>query len=120
MISKELLSLVLCKEVCGIFEEDDWLEDNEMIYNNYVGGVEDCNMVDGYINLDTLGRLCKEYCNQLPLKRYQIYSGITAFGGSAELYSGAIKQVAENFEASTELGAIIKATNWIANERGLL
>jgi len=123
MISKELLSLVLDKNVVAIDvnETDSNIEENTLEYiyrdNDFVShGFSN----DEKLNLDTLGRECKEWCHikgffikiHYPLNRVDIAVSVaqdntTIFGE---------KEFIEN----TELEAIIKATEWVAKEKGLL
>ena len=112
LISKELLSLVLneeIKEINSVSKEDKF--ENILWYNDYEDG----------INIDTLGRLCKEWYYE------------NALGHSAWLCPKKDKTWEHNKFAlyvngheekyvygDTELEAIIKATKWIANKKGLL
>jgi len=108
MISKELLSLVLSKEVKEInaINKDEKFEDI-LWYNDYSDG----------LNLDTLGRLCKEWC----LKQdYEINSRFQHPMIAINLYMYGYEVKANSFIEKTELEAIMKATEWVAKERDLL
>ena len=121
MINKELLSLVLGDDEEVLFINKD-LIDNYLQFKSWSGKRKQ-------INLDTLGRLCKEWCFKysyqlLPLgmwyhndkqehcclqKHFSI--PISEAVGVADV---------DRFYGKTELEAIIKATEWVAKEKGLL
>jgi len=112
MIDKELLSLVL--EDKDIKEIDNNIKNNELSYLSHNYSYSEWK----YINLDTLGRLCKEWCydNGYRLQceyDYPIQSVIVF-----ERHTN--KETIEEWAGDTELEAIIKATEWVAKEKGLL
>lgn len=110
MISKELLSLILDRK-------DIKEVDSEFIpFDNEIAVVMQDEEILHY-NLDTLGRLCKEWCHK---HGYYISSMITKGGkGFAESDIFFCHQI-DSFEEDIELEAIIKATKWVAKEKGLL
>jgi len=120
MITKELLSLVANEEVKEI---------QERIYNNKLYYKTPCvgNKFDEkilYISLDTLGRRMKEWCRN---RHYIVVSALidNECGARAKIkYSfkgdAFLDVETEYFYANTEAEAIIKATEWVAKEKGLL
>jgi len=114
MISKELLSLVLGYEIADVKD----VIDNTLYFNNVNHG--------DYINLDTLGRLCKEFIYLQPLyddKTYQVATLLRSDGMYRCVIGSVLGRDLQNrtsFDGETELEAIIKATEWIAYEKGLL
>lgn len=117
IINKELLSLVLEKDICEIV----WIKHNK---NKLQYDVEE-DIDYTKLNLDTLGRLCKEWC----LKQEWIISsninGVDYKGdgvGFAYLQDFEYKHDRDKlrFKGETELEAIIKATEWVAREKGQL
>jgi len=109
-ISKELLSLIMGCKVKHI----TYAQDNELGYA--IKGNPFCRL-----NLDTLGRLCKEWCNT---KGYSLSSG-----KFEEYFCGAAKTNGSDCEfcdeplylkfhhSKSELEAIIKATEFVAKEK---
>lgn len=108
----ELLSLVL---EYPVIEISDCVEDNELTYK-LEEGIKYFQWQS--INLDTLGRLHKEWCIK---NNYILKSFISSEKGFCiiETLIGEDKIIDVKIE-DTELEAIIKATKWIANEKGLL
>jgi len=109
LISKELLSLVLgINNISGIYE----ITDNELNYATYADITQ--GMRDYDLNLDTLGRLCKEWC-------YDLNSIILTSGRYSydKFFASKDNQNCIGF-GETELEAIINATEYIANEKGLV
>ncbi len=112
MISKELLSLVSGMEVLSVNKQSHV---NRLHYTTLHKTVD--TLKSHYINLDTLGRLCKEWCwgdckeaiNSMPTKDGWFATSTTYYEMSLD-----------GFEANTELEAIIKATDWVAKEKGLI
>ena len=104
MISKELLSLVLGEEILTVFEQ-------ESKYYKFLH----IETHGEYINLslDTLGRLCKEWCRDnefiLTSATYRTF-GICYINNNND----------GKFKGKIELEAIIKATEWVAKKLGLL
>jgi len=115
MINTKLLSLVL--EVNGeINDKLTYIDDNVLYYHTYANIV--IGTRDYEINLDTLGRLCKEWCF------FQGYYLISGYDFENEIMTCFVnvkdELTTEEFEDKTELEAIIKATEWVAKEKGLL
>jgi len=112
MISEELLSLVLGYRVLKI----DNIEANEMTYT-----VKDYFDIDGQLdlNLDTLGRLCKEWISN---QSYMIWTYEHEDTVAINLRDNESKKVysSPSMSVFTELEAIIKATEFVALEKGLL
>ena len=66
-----------------------------------------------------LSNKCKEWANNLPSKRYQLYSGICPKSlnySVCSIFSGAIEQT-EEIIANSEVEAIIKACQWILDNK---
>jgi len=110
MIKVELLNLVLKKEIIEIRH----ILDNT-IHFKYMA--EDKKKYVGSENLDTLGRLCKEWCFKqdclLLSSKYDINDWVCYVDYDCEDTNKA-------YRGKTELEAIIKATEWVAKEKGLL
>ncbi len=107
MISKELLSLVLDEEVTAT-SFSYTAEENQMTYT-----IKNEKHSYNELNLDTLGRLMKEWCSA---QDYLLWSSVKNIG--VEKFHTFEKKV---FQVErTELEAIIKATEWVAREKGLL
>lgn len=113
LLNEELLSLVLGKEVqFGIL--------GGRVKRNYLSyQIKETYEVNVYhqINLDTLGRLCKEWA---VTQGYQIESGVNKDYMYATVYysdSYRVEAVSEVFKKDS---CIFEATNWIAKEKGLL
>jgi len=109
MISEELLSLVLGEKIQHVICHR---KDNHIVTS---GNNEKLNL----INLDTLGRLYKEWCGK---QGYVLFSDCY---GTLDIYlHGATypidKKITSKLWDITELKAIIKATEWVAKEKGLL
>lgn len=127
IINIELLSLVLDEEVNSFELEESHCRDSEELYIKAKGN--ECGYGETeysfQVNLDTLGRLCKEWCLT---KEWMICSNINGKDYSGEGIGFASLQDFEyeydcdklQFSANTELEAIIKATKWVAKEKGLL
>ena len=113
MISKELLSEVFGREVTD--------------FEHYDNNVYRCTAYfDGFrhrffINIYELAYKCKEWANNLPSKRYQLYSGICPKSlnySVCSIFSGAIEQT-EEIIANSELEAIFSACQWILDNKGI-
>ena len=98
MISKELLSLVLGYEVLKI----NYSQDNELGYVRQ--GNPFCTL-----NLDTLGRRCKEWC---ATHGYNVSSNLVA----SMLTSKGTRRIFDGEELET----ILEATNYVAKKKGQL
>jgi len=110
IISKELLSLVLGKNITEI----KYVELTNSIKCEY--GKEWRDFIT--VNLDTLGRLCKEWCW---IKHYNLISG--RYLPNDKFFCDGetdFKNKCITIYADTELEATILATEWIAKEKGLL
>ena len=128
MISKELLSLVLGQDIDSVFDTNT----NNNCISYMIGEI----WLD--LNLDTLGRLCKEWC--IKQKRHIMVKSFHNINYEATTSTEAVRIVrgedlsivwqcqVNNYyghelwmcSSKVELEVIIKATNWIANEKGLL
>ena len=110
LISKELLSLVLnYSDINNIYE----LGDNEVSITRYANIARGSREED--INIDTLGRLCKEWC----LKQgYHLIEYVNAVEIIQRTGCRNLHKIinTKDFKAST----VIKATKWVANKKGLL
>jgi len=106
-IKKKLLSLVMGDDVVKI--------ESDVIRNGLVVHFE---LAKEHLNLDTLGRLCKEWC----WKNYfiTIRSGIAENGGWSNLANDNSVSFVSMDIPLTEFEAIIKATEWVANKKGLM
>jgi hypothetical protein len=105
------------KKIVGIFKTSS----NEIGYhieNNYDG---DGKQIEWKLNLDTLGRLCKEWCFK---QGYFLQSGknndINWYAQTKECGDWNIHMFWESYIEPTEIEAIIKTTKWVAKEKGLL
>ena len=110
-MNKELLSLVL-----GVKFETYELKDNFINVNNLM--LHKYGNVYTPLNLDTLGRLYKEWC----LKQDYVLTSFVDHCGSGfcQVSSGVYGMKRQHDIGDTELEAIIKATEWVAKEKGLL
>jgi len=116
MISKELLSLVLNEEFTRPSEF-------KIVGNNikwYEMTIQNTPRYLRQINLDTLGRLCKEWCIK---QGYRIMSGYYTnsekYMIKAEVRKGIgleARIVYVSAKCNTEIEAIIKATEWAAKD----
>ena len=101
MITEELLSLVLREEVTDVF-------DRPLKERIYYEADESCS-----VSYDTLTRLCKEFIisgtNDI-LNTYNS-SSIQGWVVSSSIYN-------KQWTAETEFKAVLKATKFIAKERG--
>lgn len=73
------------------------------------------------INIYEIAHKCKEWANNLPSKRYQLYSGICPKSlnySVCSIFSGAIEQT-EEIIANSELEAIFSACQWILDNKGI-
>jgi len=120
IISKELLSLVLGDKVINIStSERDAIENGYgTMHSNciLVLSVSRCKM----LNLDTLSRLCKKWCNK---QNYVLESAIDKKAW-CNYYEGVDlsdeDKPLDYTLGDTEQEAIVKATEWVAKEKGLL
>ena len=119
MISKELLSLVLDEDLQVLAElnnasliiETDKDNNKLEVYLKFsFDETEDSLLKE--INLDTLGRLCKEWCLEQGFIMNVQTSDINCM-----IYIGATDT---DIQAKTEIEAIVEATEYIAKEKGLL
>lgn len=111
MISKKLLSLVLNKEITNYV-----IEGNELWYT--IPGV-----FIQIINLDTLGRLFKEWCETQDYNAFSYPKIVKSNVGCRLYYKGNDANYTDEdlfFMGDTELKAIIKAAEFVANEKGLI
>ena len=118
-ISKELLGLVLGEEL-DILQIDD----NEILCFSYTyNDRTDYLGENNYLNVDTLTRLMKEWCleqgytiSALPVKEEYIYwiSEVIRYTDEAEY------REFYDTENTTEHEAVLKATKWVAKEKGLI
>jgi len=110
MISKELLSLVLDETINSYEIEDSHCRNSRELYIKAKG--EECGYGETeysfQINLDTLGRLCKEWIYKNG-SNYSIRKDDSAV--SVHVYWQ--MQGSVEFVAYTELEAIIKATEYV-------
>ncbi len=112
MISKELLSLSLDIPLYAI--TDVVLNNNnEVLYSTYTLPTIKYKAV----NLDTLGRLCKDW---LKCKGYVVTITHHLDTVAVYLHAGVRRYSSESMSVYTELEAIIKATEWVANEKNML
>jgi len=120
MISKELLSLVLGIETPKRISID---ECNVNIHNGT------SKFISSSINLDTLGRLCKEWCiNQdcYSVSTFVHTKGKAKVKWTEQRYADKFNQVhnldfeSPYFYGNTEPEAIILVTEWVAKAKGLL
>ena len=105
IISKELLSLVLGEKVLQII----FSKENNHLPHNYIHVIKARKTT--MINLDTFGRLCKEYVNNV--SDYMVWS-TTNMAKLKDLNNG--KYIDKLFSGNTELEAIIKATKWVVED----
>jgi|LGOV01.1.fsa_nt_gb hypothetical protein len=107
LISKELLSEILKIKVV---ELDTFSND---LHFNYFLILDHFTKRNDILNLDTLGIFCKEWCKA---KKWSISSGWDIFSKRENIYIATVQNIdfkTNSFEASTELEAIIKATEWV-------
>ena len=112
IISKELLSLVLGDEYNERLVETISVNIEENILETHYDcgkGTPTCLGLE--INLDTFGRLCKEYVNNV--SDYMVWS-TTNMAKLKDLNNG--KYIDKLFSGNTELEAIIKATKWVVED----
>jgi len=111
-ISKELLSLILKYDV-----QKFTIRDNNIIPFQRNKLFKDAPNVRSPINLDSLGRLCKEWCFEqdylLSSSKYDIDDWVCYVDYDCEDTNKA-------YRGMTETEAIIKATEFAAKEQGLL
>ena len=107
LISKELLSLVLDKKITAIGDSKrNLLSYSDQLKNPSIN-------LNNVVNLDTLGRLFKEWISN---------QKISVASGKDKKYFCMYRNLNhdETINAESELEAIIKATEQIAKEKGLL
>ncbi len=121
LISKELLSLVL----------DEDIPDFRLEIDKGKNAIDSCIEISCWdnthkefeacydINLDTLNRLCKEWCIKQD-GMISIYCHQDTIAVSVSLDRGLTKYSSPSMSVYTELEAIIKATEWVAKEKRLL
>jgi len=105
ILIKELLSLVIDTKIGNCH-----IDNNEIVYYE---GNEDSPKDYIRINLDTLGRLCKEYCYKLG---YEVDTNITGWYRISKNTDN-IFNVVKDGEQMSELAAIIHSTKWIVNQK---
>ncbi len=111
MIPKELLSLILNDDITWISND---ISDNNLTYEENYNDVQ-----NRHINLDTLGRLCKEWCHEHNYNAFSCPKMVKASAGCQLYYrwnDGSISDEDLFFEADTELEAIIKAVEYILKD----
>jgi len=116
LISKELLSLVIGEKISYI----ELKPKIGKVQRLFISHKEENYEYEERLNLDTLGRLMKEWCHikgflvkiHYPLNRVDI--AVSVAQDNSTIFGE--KEFIEN----TELEAIIKATEWVAKEKGLL
>lgn len=112
-LTPELLSDVLGEKVYDIKEDNDtnivWYE------GEGIQPLSDKPMPDWKkLNLDTLCRLCKEWCMK---QGYQIMSG-TRITIVLYSYDISLDNIAKKFiHEDTELEAVLKATEWVRSHK---
>ena len=109
LISKELLSLILDSDINSIQyirHDEKYIEKNCIQFQHY-GETES-------LNKDTLGRLCKEWCND---NKYAIRTEMHYKNSNKiaimKFYDTGKWVEPFNTAFETELEAIIKATEWV-------
>ena len=112
-IRKKLLSLVMGDDVVKI--------ESDVIRNGLVVHFE---LAKEHLNLDTLGRLCKEWCWKQGYS-LQITWMLDDGFRYMEIAIWDKETMLQKYEVpanpkDTELDAIIKATEWVAKEKGLI
>lgn len=112
LITKELLSIVLDIPIGAITELKPYTE-NDIVYTTYTLPTIKYKI----LNLDTLGRLCKEWLYSKDI--HFSYQTIQEREESPHNHFVEL-QKKYGFHGITELEAIIKATEWVAREKGLL
>lgn len=120
LISKKLLSLVLGEDVQAIDTES--FNEHGCTIGESARIIIIIDDSDRILNLDTLGRLCKEY---MSLQGFQIDIKVTECNGNyfvdlTDWRDGDPKYIVKLFKSVTELEAIILATTWVAEQKGLL
>jgi len=117
-LTPELLELVLNEEIYeSIMLTNAWgATDNHLTY--WVARIEPNNLIEHHINLDTLTRLMKEWMKNeecmLSIYYHMDTVAITIHINGARVYSS------NSITNYTEFKAVLKATSWIAKEKGLL
>jgi len=120
MISKELLSLIVGYKVTYI-EIKPKISNKQRIFYCFLD--EDDIECEEFFCIEMLGRLCKEWCDK---KGYSLSSTCTGrvlvsrYWYNKRKRGVSKKQDKELFKADTEVEAIIKATEWVAREKGLI
>jgi len=107
MISKELLSEILDLDVLAICGEQGgelkyWFDES---CGNQISR-------ESKINVDTLARLCKEWCYDIGVANLTSWIGDNT--KHAMFYDGFDEH---SFEADTEAEAIFKATQWVKDNK---
>lgn len=137
LLGKKLLSLVLGETVitgeysatthnCGESFNSICTAIIETVGNELSYTVLNNGYHEKYLNLDTLGRLCKEWCwdNDIELKMSRNANGFKAV--LEHRFNMDFENKLENYNENvccmvkTELEAIIKATEFVAKEKGLI
>ena len=117
IISKELLGLVFGEKIENFIET---INDGFIAFYTADEYYKDFGESEiSVLNKDTLGRLCKEWCHKQGA--IEIHSGIENNDDYVCIvdFEGCF-DVLYFRQNNTELQAIIKATEWIAKEKGLL
>jgi len=112
-LTPELLSLVLKEEIADrVITDNIQLCGDTMHYM-----IKDSYMAQ--INIDTLTRLCKEWCLEQD-GMINVYYHQDTVAVSISLDNGLTKYSSPSMTEYSELEAIIKATHWAATEKGLI
>jgi len=113
-ISPELLTLIIKDRVKNIYKigSNPNLSDNELPYQ-----IKRCGDLQ-VINLDTLGRYMEEWClnNDYVLHPFTNHCG----NSFCKISSGVFGMKRKGESGCTKLGAITKATLWVAKESKLI
>lgn len=128
IISKELLGLVLDKEIIDFAIKDNKLRINQFWHEDtplnreleLFGESYGCELS---LNLDTLTRLCKEWCLEKGyiceiryLNEYKKHRCLIHY----EIDGQEFTEVSCIQLEDTELQAVTKATEWVAKEKGMI
>ena len=110
-LTPELLGLVLDDVLVGAITEMKPYAENDIVYTTY----ELPTIKYKILNIDTLTRLIKEWCWK---HKYYLESGSMEMG-----YCSVYEHIdTQRFlsKSKTEFEAVLKATHWVAKEKGLI